>query len=101
MKMQTIVGRITDEQKKLLERLSKMEKTDRSKVLRETLDIGIKQKLIDLSLEEYKKGTISFGKTTELAGVSVWKMIEVMKERDIPYGYTLEDFKKDLRRFKR
>ena len=99
--MQTLVGRITDEQKKLLERLAKLEKVDRSKVLREALDIGIKQKLIDLSLEEYQKGRISFGKTAELAGISIWEMIVLMKERKIDYGYTAEDLEKDLKRFKR
>jgi predicted HTH domain antitoxin len=99
--MQTIVGRVTEEQKKLLERLAKLEKVDRSKMLRETLDIGIKQKLIDLSLEEYQKGRISFGKAAELARISIWEMIDLMKERKIDYGYTAEDLEKDLKRFKR
>jgi len=96
MKMQTIVGRITTEQKRLLERLAKLEKVDRSKILRETLDMGIKQRLIDMSLEEFHKGRISLGKAAELAGISIWEMIETIKERKESIHYTKEDLEKDL-----
>lgn len=96
MKMQTIIGRVTDEQKKMLERLAKLEKVDKSKVLRETLDIGLRQKLINLSLEEFRKGRVSLGKAAEVSGVSMWELIEAIKERKETIHYTKEDLQKDL-----
>ncbi len=96
MKMQTIVGRVTIEQKKLLEKLAKLEKVDKSKVLRETLELGLKQKLIDLSLEEFQKGRVTLGKAASLVGISIWEMIEEIKERKITIHYTKEDLEKDL-----
>lgn len=94
--MQTIIGRVTFEQKKLLEKLAKLEKIDRSKALRETLELGLKQKLIDLSLEEFQKGRVTLGKAASLAGISMWEMIEKIKERRITVHYTKEDLEKDL-----
>jgi predicted HTH domain antitoxin len=96
MKMETIVGRITSEQKKLLEKIAKIGKVDRSKVLREVVDIGIRQKLIELSLESFRKNRISLAKAAELAGVSLWEMIEFIKEKKEPIHYTREDLEKDL-----
>lgn len=65
-------------------------------MLRETLDIGIRQKLIDLSLEEFRKGRISLSKAAELSGISIWEIIEIIKGRKETIHYTKEDLEKDL-----
>ena len=35
-------------------------------------------------------------KAAELADVSIWKFLDVLKERKIPMRYDLEDIKKEI-----
>ena len=51
------------------------------------------QKLIALELFREKK--VSLGKASEIAGLSVWEMLALLKEKKIPL-YSVEDFEKDL-----
>lgn len=52
------------------------------------------QKLIALELFREKK--VSLGKASEIAGLSVWEMMALLKEKKIPLNYSVEDFEKDL-----
>ncbi len=40
---------------------------------------------------------LSFGKSKELAGLSVWEFMEKFSENQIPFNYDIEDFKEDLK----
>ncbi len=98
---ETISVRLEDKTVKELEELKQQYKTTMSEVLRLTLEIGIKQLKTQKALQLLMEGKISTGKAAELAGISIYEILELMKEHDIPYGYTLEELKKDLKRFKR
>ncbi len=52
------------------------------------------QKLIALELFREKK--VSLGKASQIAGLSVWEMMALLKEKKIPLNYSVEDFEKDM-----
>ena len=52
------------------------------------------QKLIALGLFREKK--VSLGKASQIAGLSVWEMMALLKEKKIPLNYSVEDFEKDM-----
>ena len=78
------------------EKIAKEKLEDRSTVMRELLALGLKQYMIKDSLEMYIEGKISMEKAAELADVSIWKFLDVLKERKIPLRYDLEDIKKEI-----
>ena len=87
--------------KEILEKSDKIAKEkleDRSTVMRELLNLGLKQYLLQEALKQYTEGKISMGKAAELADVSVWKFLDEMKDKKIPIRYDLDDIKKEIDR---
>ena len=78
------------------EKIAKEKLEDRSTVMRELLALGLKQYLIKEAIEEFNEGKVSLEKAAELADVSIWKFLDVMRERKIPIRYDLEDIKKEI-----
>ena len=89
--------------RELLEKSDKIAKEkleDRSTVMRELLALGLKQYMIKDALEMYVEGKISMEKAAELADVSIWKFLDVLKERKMPLRYDLEDIKREIEEIK-
>jgi len=73
------------------------EKTDRATVLRKLLAIGISQWKLEHALKLYKEQKATTWKAAEIAGISLYEFIDVLKNRRIPAQYTTEDLEEDLR----
>ena len=73
---------------------------DRSAVIRSIIDIGVRQKLIEYSLNQYMQKKVSIGKAAEIAGISIREMLDILNEKGIPLHISqksiLEDFKAAL-----
>ena len=85
--------------KELLEKSDKIAQEkleDRSTVMRELLALGLKQYMIKEAINHYIEGKISMEKAAELADVSIWKFLDILKERKIPIRYDLEDIKREI-----
>lgn len=69
---------------------------DRSAVIRSIIDIGVRQKLIEYSLNQYMQKKVSMGKAAEIAGISIREMLDILNEKGIPLHISqksiLEDF---------
>ncbi len=70
---------------------------DRSSVIRSIIDIGVRQKLIEYSLNQYMQKKVSPGKAAEIAGISIREMLDILNEKGIPLHISeksiMEDFK--------
>jgi predicted HTH domain antitoxin len=88
--------RLPPEMEKEIDWYAKKEQVGKTVALRKILDKGLKEIKLEHALDEYKKGRVTLWKAAEIAGVSLWEMIDVVKERKIPVPYTLEDLKEDL-----
>ncbi len=54
--------------------------------------IGLKH-----ALESYQKGEITLMKAAETAGISLWEILEIVREKRLPMHYTLVDVDKDIK----
>ena len=95
--MALISTRIPDDLKKELEWYAKKEKIGKAIALRKIIDVGLKEIRIEYALDLYKKGKITLWKAAQMAGMSLWEMLDIVRERRIPMRYTIEDVEKDLK----
>lgn len=69
--------------------------------------LGANKKNIDrilkqeLALHYFEKRRLSFGQARELANLSTWDFINLLKERKIPLHYELEEWEEDLETIER
>lgn len=76
--------------------LSKEEKDDLSKTVRELVYKG----RVMLGVERYKKGEVSLGRAADLAGVSVGRMIDLLAEYGVRANLEKEDYLESLKHLK-
>lgn len=50
-------------------------------------------------MELLRKQKISIGKASEMAEVTIYEIIEVMRKYGVHLGYSIEDLRKDAKRF--
>lgn len=75
----------------LADLLAELESRKRSDEYREIFNIGIAEKRKQLALDKYTKGEVSIGKAAEIAGLSIWGMLELLKERKVDLNIDADD----------
>lgn len=88
----TMSIRMDEDNFEFLNRLSKEEKGDVSKAVRELVYKG----RVMLAVERYKKEEISLGKAAELAGMSIGQMITTLAEFGVESNLEKEDYLQGL-----
>ncbi len=88
----TMSIRMDRENFEFLSQLTKEQKSDLSKAVREMVARG----RILLAVERYKKGEASLGRTAELAGVPVGQMITILSEFGVESRVAEEDYRQGL-----
>lgn len=87
--------------KSLLKDLTVIEKNwqaDRSEAIRRLLAKAVNSWKIQNTLEKLGEHKISIGKAAEECELSLWEMLEIVKENNINWtGYSKEDLEKDLK----
>jgi predicted HTH domain antitoxin len=94
---ETLSLRIPKETAKKLKELAKKENKDRSALMREILEKGVKEKNIDNAIELYKAGEVTGWKAARLAGISLWSFYEILSARGILIQYSEIDLEQDLK----
>lgn len=79
-----------------LEKVEKVEQTDRATTLRKLLHRALRDWKLEHYSGEYAQGRITLAKAAEEAGVSLWEMLDSVRQRRIPAQYSLEDLDHDL-----
>ena len=93
----TISVRLGADLQKSLSKVEAKWKSDRSEVIRRLLDEAIKNWKIQNAIEEINSGKISIGKAAEECEISIWAMLEILKEKNADWtGYGEEDLRKDI-----
>ncbi len=80
-----------------LDDIAKKERKDRSTLIREILDEGIKEKRIDLAVELYRRNEATGWQASKLAGVSLRKFYEALQNRGVLLQYDERDLEEDLK----
>ena len=79
-----------------IESIASKEDTDKSKLIRELIFLGIQEKRLEMAIKLYVEGKITLWKAARLCDISIWKMMEIMKERKISAQYGEKELKEDL-----
>ena len=53
---------------------------------------------IDEAFKSYNEGKISMGKAAEVANLTIWKFLDLLKERKIPIRQDSNDIKNEIGR---
>ncbi len=80
-----------------LEKIEQIEQLDRSTVLRKLLHKALKEWKLGHYAGEYGGGRVTLARAAEEAGVSVWEMMDYVRQNKIPAQYSLEDLEHDLK----
>lgn len=89
--------RLPIEVDKEIEKLAVLEDSDKSKLIRELIVLGIRERKLEESLRAYQEGRISLWKAARLAGISLWKIMDIVRERKIILQYGERELNEDLK----
>ena len=95
----TVAVRIDKRKLAEIRAISKEENRKNSEILREALDLGLMEKKLAMALEKYRRREISTGKAAEMAGISLSRFLDVLREKRVPFNYTVKDLMKDFEGF--
>jgi predicted HTH domain antitoxin len=94
---ESITLRLPPQTAKKLQEIAKKEGKDRSTLIRELLENGVKQKNTDQAIELYRTGQVTAWKASQLAGVSLWAFYKMLEEKGILLQYSEHDLEQDLK----
>ena len=87
--------------KSLLKDLSVIEdnwQADRSEAIRRLLAKAVSSWKIQNTLEKLRERKISIGKAAEECNISIWEMLDIVKEKGIDWtAYSKEDLERDIK----
>ena len=70
---------------------------DRSAVIRSIIDVGVRQKLVEYSLNQFMEKKVSLAKAAEIAGISIREMLDILNEKGIPLHISQKSIMKDFK----
>jgi predicted HTH domain antitoxin len=79
---------IEEKEYDIIEELSKIEGEEKSKVLKELMELG----RLMLAIRRYEEGKFSLGKAAEMAGVSLSEFMDLLSEFGIKSRISYEDY---------
>jgi predicted HTH domain antitoxin len=94
---EVISARLPKERIRLIEKIAQEEKVDKSTILYRALEHYTKEWTLQKAVELYRDGTITLSRAAEIAGISIWEMIDVLGKRKIILQYDVEDLEEDLK----
>ena len=97
MKTELVSARFEKKDTALIEEIANEEKTDKTTALKRIFVLGAKQYKLEKAIKQYRKGKISIGKAAENAGISLWEIMDELKDRGITNPLGEEEFKEGLK----
>ena len=89
-----VPGEVAEE----LDWLAEQQHLQRVAVARQILLEGILRQRRELALKLYRQGEISKAKAAEMAGISLWEMMDLIEREQIPSDWTLKDATEEVER---
>jgi predicted HTH domain antitoxin len=97
-KLAQINVRVPEEIAAELDSLRVHEQISRAELARQILLDGIARRKRALALRLYREGKVSKSRAAEIAGISLWEMMDLIDEAAVPNSYTLQEAVEDVRR---
>lgn len=93
---ETVSVRIPKKELKEIEKILKYQKSTKSAMLRELLEIGIKNKMLEIAIEKFQKNEATAERAANIARVPLSLFFHILNKRGIELHYDLEEFRKDV-----
>ena len=81
---------------KEIDALAKEEHIERSNLLRELLNIGLRETKIEHAVEQYKQSKITIGRMVEMTGMSRHEVFRELQKRGISVHYSKNRLIKEI-----
>ena len=94
---ESITLRLPPKTAKKLQEIAKKEGKDRSTLIRELLENGVKEKNTEHTIELYRTGQVTAWRAAQLAGVSLWAFYKLLEEKGTLIQYSENDLEQDLK----
>ncbi len=94
---ESITLRLPPETAKKLREIAKKEGKDRSTLIRELLENGIKEKSVEQAIELYRAGQVTGWRAAQLAGISLWNFYKILADKKVLIQYSERDLEEDLK----
>ncbi len=91
-----MISQLPDDMDKNIEEIAKIEKLDKSSVIKRFLNKGIVQWKEEFALKMYQEGKFSLGKAAQGASMTIWTFLDKLAEKRISLNYSIEDLKNDI-----
>jgi predicted HTH domain antitoxin len=95
-KEQAVASRLPRELLKDLEMIEAQEQADRSTVIRKLLKKAVESWKRERYARLYGEGKMSLARAAREAGVSLWEMMDYVRQGKITAQYDLEELRKDI-----
>ena len=96
MSKKHVTARILEELYEVIEQLRDEERLDRSTAVAQLFERGVEECRIDTAIRRYRDGDVSLGRAAEIAGVSLWRFLDILEDRRVEVNYTEADLATDL-----
>jgi predicted HTH domain antitoxin len=101
MKTELVSVRLPKEYVLVIGEKAREDNTDKTTALKRILALGTKQYKLEKAVNKYKEGKASIGKAAEIAGISLWEMMDELKDKNISNPLTEEDYKDGIKNLKK
>ncbi len=79
-----------------LEELATAEHIEKIDIARQILWDGVAQRKQALALKLYAEGKVTTTRAAEIAGLSVWEIVDLVEKRGLRWDYSLEEAKEEI-----
>ena len=97
--MSEMIGtRIDKSIAELIDTLASEQNSDRSKIVRDILTEGVKNRIINLAITQYRNKKISLSRAAEIARVCLADFMQILSENNVPLNYSKDSLEFDFQR---
>jgi predicted HTH domain antitoxin len=86
--------------RKSLRELQELTGDDQSTLLRKLVDKGLAEAKMDIAVERYIKERTSLEQSSSVAGVSLWRFLDELRQRNVSLKYSTADAESEIERLK-
>ena len=90
--LKQISMRIPEEFYETLEKLSKLERQEKSYIVREALKKGLENLRKEIAIKLYKERKATLSEAGKLADIGIGEMMEILIKEGVKSGISIEDF---------
>ena len=92
---------LPDDLKEEIDKLKEIYKEEQSSYIRKLLWKSVAQEKLDYAINQYLDDKISLGRSCEIAGISIWEMLDELHRRNITLKYKISEAELEIEKILR